>query len=123
MARLCVCMIGAAVGLHTLALAQEARIPAAVMPPAPPSVYRLTLEDAQRLALANNTSLILGRLGVQEKSIAADAARRDYFPKLLGNVYYFPFQRQPGQSRDLPYRKFGEHFRRNISDRDRSRRA
>ena len=78
-------MIGAVVGLHTLALAQEARLPAPVMPPAPASVYRLTLEDAQRLALANNTGLSLGRLGVQEKSIAADAARRDYW--LMGQEW------------------------------------
>jgi hypothetical protein len=70
-------MTCAVVGLRTLALAQENRTPAPDTPPAPPSVYRLTLEDAQRLALTGNTSLILGRLGVQEKSIAADAARKD----------------------------------------------
>ncbi len=86
-----------AVGLRTLALAQDARLPAPVMPPAPASVYRLTLEDAQRLALANNTGLILGRLGVQEKSIAIDAASRDYFPKLLGNFYYFHFNDNLGK--------------------------
>jgi outer membrane protein TolC len=90
-------MICAIVGLHTLAVAQENRIPTAGTSPSPPSIYRLTLEDAQRLALANNTGLILGRLGVQEKSIAADAARRDYFPKLLGNFYYFHFNDNLGK--------------------------
>jgi outer membrane protein TolC len=79
------------------ALGQEALIPAPALPPLPPSLYRLTLEDAQRLALANNTGLALGRLGVQEKSIAADAARRDYFPKLLGNFNYFHFNDNLGK--------------------------
>jgi outer membrane protein TolC len=97
MARFGVCLIVTILGLHALALAQDTRIPAAVMPPAPPSVCRLTLEDAQRLALANNTGLILGRLGVQEKSIAVDAARRDYFPKLLGNFNYFHFNDNLGK--------------------------
>jgi outer membrane protein TolC len=83
--------------LGALAPAQEALIPAPALPPLPPSVYRLTLEDAHRLALANNTGLALGRLGVQEKSIAADAARRDYFPKLLGNFNYFHFNDNLGK--------------------------
>jgi outer membrane protein TolC len=60
-------------------------------------VYRLSLENAQRLALANNTGLVLGRLGMQEKSIAIDAARRDYFPKLLGDFYYFHFNGNLGK--------------------------
>jgi outer membrane protein TolC len=83
--------------LGAFATAQEAAISAPVGPPGAPSVYRLTLEDAKRLALANNTGLALGRLGVQEKSIAADAARRDYFPKLLGNFYYFHFNDNLGK--------------------------
>ena len=33
---------------------------------------------------------------MQEKSIAADAARRDYFPKLLGNFNYFHFSSNLG---------------------------
>ena len=49
------------------------------------------------MALANNTGLTLGRLGVQEKSIAIDAAKRDYFPKLLGNFYYFHFSNNLGK--------------------------
>ena len=83
--------------LGAFAPAQEALIPAPAVPAGAASVYRLTLEDAQRLALANNTGLTLGRLGVQEKSIAADAARRDYFPKLLGNFYYFHFNDNLGK--------------------------
>jgi outer membrane protein TolC len=87
-------------GLHTLgvfALAQDARIPATVVPSGPPPVYRLSLEDAQQLALVNNTGLLLGRLGVQEKAIAADAAWRDYLPKLLGNFYYLHFSDNLGK--------------------------
>jgi outer membrane protein TolC len=86
--------------LGAFAAAQETLIAAPALPPLPPgptSVYRLTLEDAQRLALANNTSLTLGRLGVQEKSIAIDAARRDYFPKLLGSDLYFHFNSNLGK--------------------------
>jgi outer membrane protein TolC len=97
MARFCACMIGTVISLYSLATAQEARIPAAIMPPAPLSVYRLTLDDAERLALANNTGLTLGRLGVQEKSIAVSAAKRDYFPKLLGNFNYFHFNQNLGK--------------------------
>ncbi len=72
-------------------LGAEARIAAQPVATSQPSVYRLSLEQAQQLALVNNTGLTLGRLGVQEKSLAVDAARKDYFPKLLGNVSYFHF--------------------------------
>ncbi len=96
MARFCACLISV-MSLHSFALAQEIRIPAPVVPAAAPSVYRLSLEDAQQLALANNTGLTLGRLGVREKSIAVDAARRDYFPKLLGNSNYFHFNDNLGK--------------------------
>jgi outer membrane protein TolC len=92
--------IGIVTVLHTLgvvAVAQDTRIPATVLPPGPRSVYRLSLEDAQRIALADNTGLVLGRLGVQEKSIAVDAARRDYFPKLLGSDLYFHFNSNLGR--------------------------
>jgi outer membrane protein TolC len=100
MARFYAWTIGAVTGLHALgvfALAQDAPISATVHPPSPPPTYRLSLEDAQRLALANNTGLTVGRLGVQEKSIAVDAARRDYFPKLLGNFNYFHFNDNLGK--------------------------
>ena len=97
MARFSVCMISAVVGLHTLALAQDARLPAPSCRLCRHQCTGSTLEDAQRLALANNTGLILGRLGVQEKSIAINAASRDYFPKLLGNFYYFHFNDNLGK--------------------------
>ncbi len=77
-------------------MAQDARIPTTALPPSS-APLRIALEDAQRIALANNTGLTLGRLGVEEKSIAIDAAKRDYFPKLLGNFYYFHFSDNLGK--------------------------
>jgi len=77
--------------------AQDEPIKAIVAPPGLSQVLHLSLEDAQRLALTNNTTLTMGRLSVQEKSIAVDAARRDYFPKLLGNFYYFHFNDNLGK--------------------------
>ncbi len=87
-------IVGAVVALQAIAAhasAQEARIAAQPLPPSQPTVYRLSLEQAQQLALTNNTGQALGRLGIQEKSLAVAAARKDYFPKLLGNVSYFHF--------------------------------
>src|SRR5262245_27955044 len=68
--------------------------PALVAPPAPvapavptvPTVRRLTLDEARQLALANNKALALARMNVDEKQHVANAARKDYFPKLLGSL-------------------------------------
>ncbi len=85
-------------GVFTISLAgavsvfgQEALIPRSgpAVPIAPS--YRLTLEDAKQRALAVNKDLVLGQLGVREKSEAIAAARADYLPKLLANVNYFHF--------------------------------
>jgi outer membrane protein TolC len=87
-------IIGGIATLHAMgacALAQDARIPPAGAPSIPPPVQRITLEDAQQLALSNNTNVSVGQLSVAEKLIAVDAARRDFFPKLLGNFNYFHF--------------------------------
>jgi outer membrane protein TolC len=110
MARFYAWMIGLVTGLQALgvfALAQDAFIPATVNPPGPSPVSRLSLEEAQRIALANNTGLTLGRLGVQEKSIGADAARRDYFPRLLGNFNYFHFNDNLGKVVTFRTGRFG----------------
>jgi outer membrane protein TolC len=69
--------------------------------PAGSEVRRLTLEEARQLALQNNKSLALARLNVTEKQHAATAARKDYFPKVLGDVTYFNFN-QPLGSIDVP---------------------
>jgi outer membrane protein TolC len=52
---------------------------------------RLTLAEAHQLALRNNKSLSLARLNVEEKGYAANAARKDYFPKVIGTDTYFRF--------------------------------
>lgn len=54
------------------ALAAQEPAPAAAVP-----IRRLTLEEAQQLALENNKSLTLARLNVEVKQHAADAARKD----------------------------------------------
>jgi outer membrane protein TolC len=69
-------------------LAQQ---PAAGPAPAARPVRRLTLDEAKQLALQNNQNLILGRLNVAEKQYGITAARRDYFPKVFGNVTYLHF--------------------------------
>jgi outer membrane protein TolC len=56
-----------------------------------PGVTRLTLGEAQELALRNNKALCLAHLNVQEKGHAANAAGKDYFPKVIGADTYFHF--------------------------------
>jgi outer membrane protein TolC len=56
-----------------------------------PLVRRLTLEEAQQLALANNPSLTLARINLMEKRYGVTAARKDYLPKVIGSVSYFHF--------------------------------
>jgi outer membrane protein TolC len=126
MARFCACMISAVLSLHVVANAQDAPAPMPVLPPPSPTyaqavpipppasppvthptLYRLTLEDAQRIALANNTGINLGRLSVQEKAIGVDAARKDYFPKLLGNFFYFHFSDNLGKVETIQTGRLG----------------
>lgn len=57
---------------------------------------RLSLPEAQALALTNNKSLNLARLNVAEKKLGATAASKDYLPKILGSVTYFHFDRNLG---------------------------
>jgi outer membrane protein TolC len=65
--------------------------------PRAPSVHRLTLDEAKELALKNNKALNLARLNVTEKEHATAAAQKDYFPKFLGNLTYFHFDKPLGQ--------------------------
>jgi outer membrane protein TolC len=91
---------GVLMGLHAVgvcACAQEAMIAAPIPWSDRQTVIRLSLEDAERLAMLNNTTFGLGQMNVQEKVIAVDAARRDYFPKLLGNFMYFHFNDNLGK--------------------------
>jgi outer membrane protein TolC len=75
---------------------QDARIPGPnpIAPPRP--FYRLTLEDAKQRALATSKGLELANLAIREKGEATTAAKRDYLPKLLGNVAYFHFNSNLG---------------------------
>jgi outer membrane protein TolC len=91
--------------------AQEApaQLPAAQEVPAPPPaaaegppVRRLTLEEAKQIALADNKSLGLARLSIEEKRHIRAAAWKDYFPKILGNVTYLHFNDQLGTVFTLP---------------------
>jgi outer membrane protein TolC len=63
---------------------------------------RLTLEEARQLALQNNKALALARLNVSEKGYAADAARKDYFPKLIALDTYFRFNDDLGSVVTVP---------------------
>jgi outer membrane protein len=90
----------AAVTALTLAghlTAQQLPAPASAPPGAPPAVHRLTLDEAKELALRNNKALALAALNVEEKQHGTAAARKDYFPKVLGNVTYFHFNDDLGE--------------------------
>ncbi len=105
------CIVASVLG--NCAMAQQ------VLPPAPDSpaarsqppvasfaassgAYRLTLEDARQLAMANNTQLQLGRLNVEEKQIAIRAAQTDYLPKILGSAAYLHFNDNLGTVLSTP---------------------
>jgi X-X-X-Leu-X-X-Gly heptad repeat protein len=84
------CLVASLSGNRTMA--QQVPPPPTSSPAlAAPGTYRLTLEDARQLALANNTQLQLGRLNVEEKRIAIRAAQTDYLPKILGSAAYVHF--------------------------------
>ena len=63
----------------------------AQLPAANTAVRRLTLEEARQLALQNNQSLALARINVDGKQHATAAARKDFFPKVIGSSTYFNF--------------------------------
>jgi outer membrane protein len=75
--------------------------------PGPSPVRRLTLDEARQLAVQNNQSLALARLNVDSKQHATAAAKKDYFPKIMGNVTYFHFDDNLGSVLTVPTGKFG----------------
>ena len=77
--------LSVAYGSPALAAAGEALSKPPVASPANPGLVRLTLAEAQELALRNNKSLALALLNVEEKGHATAAARKDYFPKVIGS--------------------------------------
>jgi outer membrane protein TolC len=70
--------------------------------PEAPAARRLTLEEAKQLALADNKSLALANLSIQEKRHIKAAAWKDYFPKILGNVTYLRFNDKLGSVLTTP---------------------
>ena len=70
--------------------------PATTSAPVCPSVCRLSLEDARQRAVATNRALGLAHLNVDSKHYATNAATKDYYPKILGNVTYFHFDNPLG---------------------------
>jgi outer membrane protein TolC len=80
--------------------------PAAPAPEASPA-RRLTLEEAKQLALADNKSLGLARLSIEEKRHAKAAVWKDYFPKFLGNVTNLTFNDNLGSVVTIPSHGLG----------------
>jgi outer membrane protein len=60
------------------------------------NVVHLTLEQARQTAIENNRALVLAHLNVDEKQHATAGATKDYFPKVMGSVSYFDFNRPLG---------------------------
>jgi len=77
--------------------AQETPVSGAPAPSIPSAARRLTLEEAKQLALAASKLLNLAALNAESKAYAIKAARADYFPKVMGNVFYFHFNDNLGQ--------------------------
>jgi outer membrane protein TolC len=62
----------------------------------PPGVMHFTLEEAKQRALSTSKVMALASLNVQSKELATEIMRTDYFPKLMGNVFYFHFDEPLG---------------------------
>jgi outer membrane protein TolC len=72
-----------------------------------PFVRRLTLEEARQLAVQNNQALMLARLNVDSKHHATAAAKKDYLPKVIGDVTYFNFNQNLGDVLTVNTGRFG----------------
>jgi outer membrane protein TolC len=70
--------------------AQELPDPSPAAPEVP-AATRITLDEAKERALAASKLLNLATLNAESKAYAIKAARADYFPKVMGNVFYFHF--------------------------------
>jgi outer membrane protein TolC len=95
--------IGPAAGQETWHAPRIAAAPA-VLPD--PQIRRLSLDEARNLALGNK-NLVLARLNVQQLQHATNAARKDYLPKVIGNVTYFHFNDDLGQVLTVQRGRFG----------------
>jgi outer membrane protein TolC len=70
-------------------------------------VVRLTLDEAKQMALNNNRALALGRTNVDAQGHAVAAARKDYFPKVIGSATYLHFDKELGQVVSVDRGKLG----------------
>jgi outer membrane protein TolC len=61
-----------------------------------PATVRITLEEAKQRALSSNKLLNLASLNAESKAFAVKAMRANYFPQVLGNVFYFHFNDELG---------------------------
>lgn len=59
-------------------------------------VQRVTLEEARQRALANNKLISLAAMNAHGKEFAINAARADYFPKIVGTSVLFEFSEPLG---------------------------
>ena len=75
---------------------QDPPVQAAPVEGTPPATMRITLDEAKERALAASKLLNLATLNAESKAYAIKAARADYFPKVMGNVFYFHFDNNLG---------------------------
>jgi outer membrane protein len=85
--------------------AQDPPPPAPLLEKAPPTVMRITLEEAKQRALANNKLLNLASMNAESKAYAIKAMQADYFPKVIGTAMYMHFNDQLGTVLATPGRK------------------
>jgi outer membrane protein TolC len=97
------CLAGIAV---VPAPAEGPPAPAPLLEKAPPAVVRLTLDEAKQRALANNKLLNLASMNAESKAYAIKAIQADYFPKVIGNDFYFHFNDDLGTVVSTPSRMF-----------------
>ena len=64
--------------------------------PEVPATRRITIDEAKERALSASKLLNLATLNAESKAYAIKAARADYFPKVMGNVFYFHFDNNLG---------------------------
>lgn len=77
-------------------LAAQETLPTLHAPRPASAVQPLTLEAAKQRALANNKLLALAAMNASGKEFAINAARADYFPKIIGTSVYFHFDKPQG---------------------------
>jgi outer membrane protein TolC len=62
-----------------------------------PATVRITLEEAKQRAISSNKLLNLASLNAESKAFAVKAMRANYFPQIVGNIFYFHFNDDLGE--------------------------